>query len=424
VRLGIACSATVRCRDRPSPPAPRHPGPLPRARVSTSRDWTRDSPRDAGLSPPESFLAAMAPFAAELEELRPATVVLDAHTHLGLDEDGRSLSLSGLLALLDQAGVERAFVFPLHDPDRRPAYRIPNDRVLEWARESEGRLTPFCRLDPAEDPVAEGERALDAGAQGIKLHPRAQAFTFDAPASDGIFALAAERSVPILIHMGRGMPPVAEGLIRVAHRHPGARLILAHGGIADQSVLAAGLRDHPGVYYDTSCFSALDVMELFARVPAERVVFGSDPPYGRPLGGLYLALRAARAVGCDADGLAAVAGETAAALVDGGDPPAARPPVAPRERRVPGVLLRLQSYITIAVGAAFAARGDLAAEMLSLGVATCRDPDAEGEVGEALARLEPALETAAALLRTPETMWFGVGLMHLSGTLAATTLAG
>ena len=76
-------------------------------------------------------------------------------------------------------------MFPLHDPERQPAYRVPNDRVLAWAAESDGRLIPFCRLDPAEDPVAEGERCLAAGARGIKLHPRAQAFVFDGPEMDG-----------------------------------------------------------------------------------------------------------------------------------------------------------------------------------------------------------------------------------------------
>ena len=44
-------------------------------------------------------------------------------------------------------GVERSFTFPLNDPDRFPAYRVPNDRVLEWAAASDGALVPFCRLD-------------------------------------------------------------------------------------------------------------------------------------------------------------------------------------------------------------------------------------------------------------------------------------
>ena len=86
---------------------------------------------------------ALAPFLAETERLRPpGAEVIDAHTHLGLDEDGRSLELDQLLAQLDAAGARRACVFPLHDPERKPAYATPNDRVIAWAAESEGRLIP------------------------------------------------------------------------------------------------------------------------------------------------------------------------------------------------------------------------------------------------------------------------------------------
>src|SRR5471030_2424070 len=102
------------------------------------------------------YADALAPFLAEVERLRPArTEVIDAHTHLGLDEDGRSLTLAQLLSQLDDAGARRACVFPLHDPERRPSYSLPNDRVLRWAGESDGRLVPYCRLDPAESPVEE-----------------------------------------------------------------------------------------------------------------------------------------------------------------------------------------------------------------------------------------------------------------------------
>ena len=87
------------------------------------------------------YAKALAPFAADAQRLLPDDAeVFDAHTHLGLDEDGRSLSLVELLAQLDEAGARRACVFPLHDPERRPAYSLPNDRVLAWAEESEGRL--------------------------------------------------------------------------------------------------------------------------------------------------------------------------------------------------------------------------------------------------------------------------------------------
>ena len=249
---------------------------------------------------PEPMPAAFETLAAELRELLPdRSGVLDAHTHLGLDEDGQSLTLESLLAFLDQVDPgAKACVFALHDPDRRPAYRRPNDRVLEWAAQADGRLFPFCRLDPAEDPVAEGERCLALGARGIKLHPRAQSFGFAQPAASAIFELAAQAGVPILIHAGRGMGRM-DDLADLALRHPDAALVLAHAGIADQAMFATRLADHPAVVYDTSCFSAYDVIELFARVPAERIVFASDVPYGRPVGGLYQTMRVAAYAGLD-----------------------------------------------------------------------------------------------------------------------------
>src|SRR5262245_6497526 len=116
-----------------------------------------------------------------------------------------TLNPDGLVAMLDAAGADRAFTFPLHDPERDPAYRVPNDRVLRWAAESDGRLVPFCRLDPLQEPVAEAERCLAAGARGIKLHPRAQSFQL-VGLCEPIFELAEQAGVPILIHAGRGLP--------------------------------------------------------------------------------------------------------------------------------------------------------------------------------------------------------------------------
>src|SRR4029453_2036248 len=77
-----------------------------------------------------------------------------------------------------------------------------------------------------------------AGARGIKLHPRAQRFLLDDQRLEPIFALAAERRVPILIHGGRGLPPIAAHLRRLHAASPGGALILAQGGIAALPALA------------------------------------------------------------------------------------------------------------------------------------------------------------------------------------------
>jgi hypothetical protein len=366
------------------------------------------------------YADALAPFTVEADRLRPqGSEVFDAHTHLGLDEDGRSLDLETLLSQLDHAHARRACVFPLHDPERKPSYSLPNDRVLRWAQESEDRLIPFCRLDPAEGPVAEGERCIGNGARGIKLHPRAQAFAFDSPEMDSIFALAEEAQVPILIHAGRGMPPIADGLANLALRHPEVVLILAHGAICDQGILTSRLADHPGVLYDTSCFFPIDVIELFARVPAERIVFASDPPYGLTASGLYLTLRVAAHVGLDMQATQAVIGETMGALVDGRGLPPTSAPRGANTLTLPGRLARAYGYGSLAGPALFAGATEQAQGMLDLAIAVCRDPD-PGDSGEALDAIGAALIAARTLLETEGGQRPAIDLLFRGMARAAT----
>jgi predicted TIM-barrel fold metal-dependent hydrolase len=366
------------------------------------------------------YADALAPFLAEVQHLRPAGAeVIDAHTHLGLDEDGRSLTLAQLLAQLDAAGARRACVFPLHDPERKPGYRVPNDRVLAWTGESDGRLVPFCRLDPAEDPLAEGERCLAAGARGIKLHPRAQDFVFDGKDMDGVFALAEDVGVPILIHAGRGLPPLAEGLVDLALRHPGAVLILAHGAICDQGILTTRLADHPGVLYDISCFFPLDVIELLARVPVERIVFASDPPYGMPATTLYMALRVARHAGLDESATRGLLGGTMAKLLDGEPLPPIAPPVRGPTITLSGRLARVYGYASLVGPALFTGVLEQARAMLDMAVAACRDPE-PGSDGEALEVIGAALTGADALLQTEDGTRAAIDLVYRAIVRAAT----
>jgi predicted TIM-barrel fold metal-dependent hydrolase len=368
------------------------------------------------------YASALAPFLAEARSLRPAnTEVIDAHTHLGLDEDGRSLTLEQLLAQLDRAEARRACVFALHDPDRKPAYRVPNDRVLAWAAESEGRLIPFCRLDPTEEMLAESERCLAAGARGIKLHPRAQDFVFDRPEMDDLFGLAESAEVPILIHAGRGLPPLADRLVDLALRHPGAVLILAHGAICDQGILTTRLADHPGVLYDISCFFPLDVIELFARVPAERIVFASDPPYGLPATTLYMALRVTAQAGLDAGATRTVLGGTMAALLDGGGLPATGAPRRGASIELSGRLARVYGYGSLVGPALFGGAVEQARGMLDMAIAACRDPEPDS-VGDALETIGAALVAAGGLVEEEDGLRPALDLVYRSIVRAATEI--
>ncbi len=366
------------------------------------------------------------PVVAELNALLPrGAAVVDAHTHLGTDEDGQSLDPAALIAFLDQvAPTARACTFPLHDPERAPAYRIPNDRVLRWAEESGGRLFPYCRLDPAQDPVGEAARCLARGARGIKLHPRAQSFGFGDRAAESIWKVADEARVPILIHAGRGMPRM-DPLAELALRYPGVVLVLAHAAIADQGMFAARLGDHPNIVYDTSTFSVFDLLELFARVPAERIVFASDVPYGRPLGALHAVLRIAAYAGLDDRERGALVGGTMLDILEGRPLAEPKPPRVPEIRPVSGRLARINGYVLMSFAAALSAGAppDFArgAQFIALARAVCRDPD-PGAAGPALERIDKLLCAAEQLLGATggEQLRAALGLVMAAGVIAAT----
>ena len=369
--------------------------------------------------------AAYEPLVAEINALLPAeAVVVDAHTHLGHDEDGQSLDPAGLIASLDQVGpTARACTFPLHDPDRAPAYRVPNDRVLHWAQESGGRLYPYCRLDPGDGPVAEAERCLALGARGIKLHPRAQAFGFGDQAAESIWKVAQEAKVPILIHAGRGMPRM-DPLADLALRYPDVVLVLAHAAIADQGMFAARLRDHPNILYDTSTFSVFDQLELLARVPAERIVFASDVPYGRPLGALYTALRMAAYAGLDERERTYLVGATMMDVLDGRPLPDPTPPRVPEIRPINGRLARINGYLMMSFAAALGSgpppNFDRGLQFVALARGVCRDPD-PGVAGPALERIDALLSAAEQVVTADgQQARAAFGLVMAAAVIAAT----
>jgi predicted TIM-barrel fold metal-dependent hydrolase len=227
-------------------------------------------------------------------ELPRGADIFDAHTHLGTDIDGMVGVYEDLEHGMDKYGISRCFMFCLDEPDRHPGFRAGNDRTLEFAEKSNGRMIPFVRLDLAEDPIGEATRMLDRGAKGIKLHPRAQKFLLNDERLSPIFEVAADRNVPILIHGGRGLPPIADDLARVADRNPDAQLIVAHAGIADLAALADRLGGKAGVFFDTSVWSPLDLLGLYRLVGPEQVVYASDYPYGQQPASLLISLRTAR----------------------------------------------------------------------------------------------------------------------------------
>ncbi len=256
--------------------------------------------------------------------------LFDAHTHVGRnDPDGNKQEPEELLERLARCDA-RALVFPMHEPD---GYAAANDEVVAAAAASDGRLTALCRVQPRDGDaaVAEARRAMDAGAAGIKLHPRAEGFTMHEPAVRDLVALAHERGGPVLIHAGRGIPALGVDTVHLGEAFPDAKLILAHAAISDLAWLWRELPRVPNVYVDTSWWNPADLMALFTLAPPGQVLFASDSPYGSPTVGAVQSLRAARQAGLDDHQLRGVAGGQIARLLAGEEPLDLGPaPGAPR----------------------------------------------------------------------------------------------
>ena len=299
---------------------------------------------------------------AEIGELEP----LDAHTHIGSnDPDGYKCSRKELVASLDQIDA-RAFVFPMHEPS---GYPKANDMVIAEAAATDGRLFPFCRLDPHGDAISELERALDRGARGIKLHPRAEQFALNHPNLAPVFALADERRLPVLVHAGRGIPALGRHSVEATGRHPGMRLILAHAGISDLSWIWREAPDHPNLFFDTAWWSPADIQALLALVPPGQVLMASDAPYGSPVWASVMTIRHALQVGLSAEQVRAVAGGQALRIVNGEDPLDLGPPVGGAGLSNDPLLERVHTFLLSSIGQAF--NGVEPAETLALVRLSC-----------------------------------------------------
>jgi predicted TIM-barrel fold metal-dependent hydrolase len=361
-------------------------------------------------------------------ELPAGAEIFDVHVHLGTDIDGMTGDFAQLVEIQERYGISGAFMFCLDEPDREPAFRAANDRTLAYAERSGGRFVPFVRLDLTQEPIEEARRCLDLGARGIKLHPRAQRFEVGDKLVP-VFEIAAERRVPILIHGGRGLPPIADGLAALHEAFPEAPLIIAHAGIADMAALAGKLGGRAGVYFDTSVWSPIDLLDLHRQVGPEQVLYASDYPYGQQPGSLLIAIRTARAAGLSDDDVRAMLSGNARRIIAG------EPPLEPSTPRGSGVLsqpvtfARIHQYLSMATPLLWTRQPDTVG-VIGLALNACYERDGHPEESERIAELVEAagaLWKAAPEIQDERERWQATRLVfrlvHLADIWAVTTSA-
>jgi predicted TIM-barrel fold metal-dependent hydrolase len=277
------------------------------------------------------------PWLVALREEVPDLDLVDVHVHVGLADPSGLLATEeealGSLKVADAEGV----VFALKEP---AGYREANERMLDLARRSGGRVRAFARLDPADDPLSEATRCLANGAVGLKLHPRGEGFDLVDGRLDDVFALADERRLPIMVHAGQGVPAMADHAHRRSADFPDARIILAHCGAGVFDAIWPRIDDYPNLLFDTSWWNPSTIAALLRLIPPRHILFASDVPFASVAQQVVQTMRVALQVGLDADQVRGIMGGQARRVLTGDDlldlgpPPPPGDPIPPALERM------------------------------------------------------------------------------------------
>lgn len=161
-------------------------------------------------------------------------MICDAHVHLWPERTphpdlvvvpGFVAEPAALLAAMDAEGVERAAVVT------PSAMGWDNSYTLDAVRAAPARFVAVGRIDlTAADAAERLKHEMADGLSGVRIGPGLTAETLLAPPALAVWALAAERRLPVHLHME---PDELGCMDAVADRFPGLPLVVDHLGRPD-----------------------------------------------------------------------------------------------------------------------------------------------------------------------------------------------
>lgn len=203
-------------------------------------------------------------------------LTIDAHNHLGV-RHGAEQTGAELVAKLDDAGVDRAVVFPFVEGE------FDNDVVTEAVTAHPDRLIPFCAVNPWHGRAAVEEVRLraEAGFRGVKMHPTLHGYHFsDHGLVDPVFEVIREAGMLVICHGASDLYNAPPELAAMARSFPEVPVLMAHSGIFwshEQAVELA--RDIPNLYLETARVPIFEVALSVREAGPEKVIWGTDSPF-------------------------------------------------------------------------------------------------------------------------------------------------
>jgi uncharacterized protein len=195
-----------------------------------------------------------------------------------------------------------AVIFTVDMEPKTAQERVPNEEILQAAKDNPDVLIPFASVHPARGAmgVKEAKRLIESGVRGFKFHPNLQDFFPNDRMAYPLYDVIAEAELVALFHtghsgMGSGMR--GGGGVRLKYSNPmyvddvavdfpGMKIILAHPSFPWQDEALSVCLHKPNVYIDLSGWSPKyfpeNLIQYANTLLKRKMLFGSDYPVIKP----------------------------------------------------------------------------------------------------------------------------------------------
>lgn len=225
-------------------------------------------------------------------------LIIDSHAHCGIQDRYPPQSFGDYYNEIKRSAIRGVAVFaPVmeiydrYDPlfKDSPAWqqrrKAANDYVLSLSgREIDVFPYFFIWNDFAADQLTDRH-------YGIKWHRHDDepTYNYDDPACAAVVAAIVKRNLPIVLE-----EEFSNTVRFINELAPDATVIIPHLGMLNGgygSIAAAGLWDKPNVWADTALAAPGEIKDYIHNYGHERLLFGSDFPFGHPVSELMKVLR-------------------------------------------------------------------------------------------------------------------------------------
>jgi len=205
------------------------------------------------------------------------------------DESGTIIP-SAMDDLMAREGVDRVLLFCEYSPRATGIQPIDDNLPLVEYNPERFRLVANVNQHLHHPLTAEVERQLALGAVALKIHPVHGAFSPADKELYPVYALCAERGVPVILHSGLSVFPGSRAsygdpslLSDVVEDFPSVNFVFAHGGRGWWYDVAAFMaQSRPNVWLDLAGLPPKKLPEYYARFDLVRLarkwIFGTDWP--------------------------------------------------------------------------------------------------------------------------------------------------